>query len=95
MRSPGRKATARACAGKPVLKTVHQMRGAVPLAVQEDKTFFQLFQMSKDLEQVLFQLRDETIPDIAAVQAAQDAFNESLNAARARWFELVPGDKPS
>lgn len=95
IRSPGRKAMAKECAGKLKQEKIYPMRGRLPEAVQEDKQFFQLFQMSKRLEAVLVELKQKTIPDIEAIRAAQDAFNEALNQVRARWLELVPGDRPS
>ena len=96
MKSPGRKAMAAQLRGKRVTKKVWEMRGAhVPQAVQEDKTFFQLFQLSKDLEKVVLDLKAETIPDMRAIQAARDAFNAAINAVRVRWLELVPEDRPS
>ncbi len=94
-RSPGRKEMAALCAGKRYREPVYAMRGKVPSAVEEDKEFFQLFQLSKKLEHVLSELRGETIPDVAAIRAAQDVFNSSLNRVRARWLELVPEDRPS
>ncbi len=94
-KSPGRREMAKSLKGKRHQKKLWHMRGAnIPQAVEEDKTFFQLFQMSKDLEQVLAELKSETIPDLAAIHAARDAFNASINAVRARWLELVPEDRP-
>ncbi len=96
MRSPGRRQLAKEVAGKRVQKTPWHMRGAnIPQAIEEDKQFFQLFQMSKDLEKVVLDLKNETIPDIAAIQAARDAFNAVINQLRSRWLELVPEDRPS
>jgi len=86
---------AKECRGKRYRKPVYEMKGNVPTAVEEDKQFFQLFQMSKDLEKVVNDLKDETIPDIKAIQAARDAFNACLNQLRVRWLELVPEDRPS
>lgn len=86
---------AQECRGKRFTKPLHQMRGRIPQAVEEDKQFFQLFQMSKDLEKVVLDLKDEAIVDMEALQAARDAFNEVMNKLRARWFELVPEDRPS
>ncbi len=83
------------CRGKKFSKPLHQMRGKIPQAIEEDKQFFQLFQMSKDLEKVVMDLKDEAIPDIAAIRAAQDAFNAVMVQLRGRWFELVPEDRPS
>ncbi len=96
MKSPGRRAMAHELRGKRVQKKLWHMRGAnIPKAVEEDKRFFQLFQMSKDLEQIVDELKNETIPDMAAIKAARDAFNAALNAVRVRWLELVPEDRPS
>ncbi len=95
MKSIGRRRMAQECRGKKFSKPLHQMRGHIPSAVEEDKQFFQLFQMSKDLEKVVMDLKDEAIPDIAAIRAAQDAFNGIMVQLRGRWFELVPEDRPS
>ena len=96
MKSPGRRTMAQELRGKRHVDAPYYMRGAdIPEAVECDKQFFQLFQISKRLEKTLHELREETIPDIGAIKAAQDAFNEALNAVRFRWLQLVPEDRPS
>ena len=92
----GRRTTAQLLKGKRYRVPTYYMRGAdIPEAVEHDKAFFQLFQISKRLEKTLHELREETIPDIGAIKAAQEAFNEALNAVRFRWLQLVPEDRPS
>lgn len=94
-RSPGRKAMAKELCGKCAQKPVHTMLGQVPEAIEQDKQFFQLFQISKDLEATVRELRNEPRPDLEAIQAARDAFNSVICQLRARWLELVPEDRPS
>jgi hypothetical protein len=89
-KSPGRKAMAKLCAGKPAARKRYAMVGNVPRVIEEDRQFFLRFQTSKKLEAVLFALRAEAVPDLEAIKAAQDAFNAAMAAVRARWFELIP-----
>ena len=93
-RSPGRKALARLNAGRPYREATYAMRGNVPRAVEEDKEFWLLFQQSKQLEKALANAKRAEVPDLGVVQLLQDDFNAAINKIRARWFELVPDDKP-